>query len=170
MRKRNSILFATLMLSLCSCSSSIYIERPEDTNLEFWITERVAFEDLENKGCTFLPGWFGADEYLDSRYQPIQENDMNTKPDISVTYLVGGYPDTLDERTIVQIEITDPEIYFYGLSLNSTSEEIQMRMKEEKAKKISDNVYRIGRVDFGFNVPHSISMRAKVTNKHFIVY
>ena len=51
-----------LLLGACSSNkkdSDIYLDRPEDTNLEFWITQKVSFEDLDNKGCTYLPGWDG---------------------------------------------------------------------------------------------------------------
>ena len=56
-----------LMATLCSCST-FYLKKPADTNLDFWITERAEHQEFEEKGCTLLPGWFGAAEYLDHRY------------------------------------------------------------------------------------------------------
>ena len=120
-----------LLLGACSSvtqNSDIYLDRPEDTNLEFWITQRVTFEDFEEKGCTYLPGWFGADEYLDSRYIADTSGDMAVAPEIHVKYLVTGYPDTLDDRAITRIEITDPSITVYGLTISSTDNEIKNRI------------------------------------------
>ena len=123
----------TLALLFNACSSSkkdsdIYLNRPKDTNLEFWITQRVTFNDLEDKGCTYLPGWMGADEYLDSRYEADTSGEMAVAPEIHVTYLVSGYPDTIDDRAITHIEITDPTITVYGLTINSTDNEITNRV------------------------------------------
>ena len=77
MKKIAFTLFSLLAFTLPSCGgngNSKYLDRPEDTNLEFWITQKVEWKDFEEKGCTFLPGWFGADEYLDSRYQAVEED------------------------------------------------------------------------------------------------
>lgn len=105
------------------------LKKPKDTDLEFWITERVTSKDLEDKGCTYLPGWMGAEEYLDSRYQAIPgEGGMATAPDIHVTYLLTGYPDLADDLAVTNIEITDSEITVYGLTINSTQNEITSRL------------------------------------------
>lgn len=122
-----------LALLFGACSSNkkddtFYLDRPDDTNLEFWITQRVSFEDLEEKGCTYLPGWMGADQYLDSRYEADTSGEMVVTPEIHVTYLITGYPDTLDDRAVTRIEITDPSITVYGLTINSKDAEISKRM------------------------------------------
>ena len=133
--KKAKIIFGITLLSLfiSACSSNkkdsdIYLDRPEDTNLEFWITQKVSFEDFDNKGCTYLPGWMGADEYLDSRYVADTSGKMAAAPDIHVTYLVTGYPDLLDDNAITRIDITDPSITVYGLTLNSTDNDIINRI------------------------------------------
>lgn len=120
-------------LLLCACaqteiSSTSDFVMPHDTDLEFWITQRVSLEEMETKGCTYLPGWMGADEYLDSRYEVFHNGSMAIAPDIHVTYLVTGYPDTLDDPAITRIEITDPSIKVYGLSMHSTEDEIRNKM------------------------------------------
>ena len=120
-------------LLLCACvntepSNISDFVMPHDTDLEFWITQRVSLEEMTAKGCTYLPGWMGADEYLDSRYEADNSGSMAIAPDIHVTYLVTGYPDTLDDPAITRIEITDPSIKVYGLSMGSTEDEIRNKM------------------------------------------
>lgn len=169
-----------LLLGACSSNtkdSDIYLDRPEDTNLEFWITQKVSIEDLGNKGCTYLPGWMGADEYLDSRYTADTSGDMAVAPDIHVTYLVTGYPDTLDDRAITHIEITDPSIMVYGLTLNSTDNEIIHRLTDNAnsfsyVTAVDDECYlqfKIKNCTFSFE-PKKIIIDAPVTNNSGIVY
>ena len=182
MEKFKYIIGATifvLLLGACSSNkkdSDIYLDRPEDTNLEFWITQKVSFEDLDSKGCTYLPGWMGADEYLDSRYTADTSGDMAVAPGIHVTYLVTGYPDTLDDRTITHIEITDPSITVYGLTLNSTDNEIINRVTD-KTNSFSyvttvDECYlqfKIKNCTFSFKTK-KIIIDVPVTNNSGIVY
>jgi len=130
MKKFKTLLLVLFSLSyLFGCGSSKYLEMPNDTNLEYWITQKVEATDFDN--CTFLPGGFGCDKWLDSRYEAINEPDGGTHfaPDIHVTYIVSAYLDTSSKGNYVtRIEITDPEIYVYGLSMNSTSDVITSTM------------------------------------------
>lgn len=179
--KKMKPLCLILLLATQSCTSivNLYLEKPTNTNLKYWITERVSSQDLLDNGCTYLPGWFGAEEYLDSKYEPIQEEGrMATAPDIHVTYLITGYPDTLDDRAITRISITDPTIIVYGLTMDSSSEDIANRMKQVGGKKLDsgeatdDNEhysYLIGNCTFVFSKV-SIYISAPVTNKYNIVY
>ncbi len=133
MKKIQSIIhlaFIVILLSACSSNkdSEIYLDRPDDTNLEFWITQKVDLKEFEDKGCTYLPGRFGADEYLDSRYTADINDGMAVAPAIHVKYLVTGYPDLVDELAVTHIEITDPSITVYGLNMNSTDNEILNRI------------------------------------------
>ena len=181
MKKRTILILLIPFLATLSCASltDLYLEKPVDTNLEYWITERVSGQQLLDNGCTYLPGWFGAEEYLDSKYEPIQEEGrMATAPDIHVTYLITGYPDTLDDRAITRISITDPTITVYGLTMNSSSEDIVNRMKQVGGKKLDsgeatdDNEhysYLIGNCTFIFSKV-SIYISAPVTNKYNVVY
>lgn len=164
----------SLLLTGCKTKDDIYLDIPEDTNLEFWITQRVTSEDLLAKGCTYLPGWFGAEEYLDSRYVADTSETMAKAPEVHVTYLLTGYPDTLDERAITRIEITDPSITVYGLTLNSTVEEIEERMIKVahlyNATTFGDN-YSITFSKFTFLfTPEKITISAEVTNNQGIIY
>ena len=61
--KRIIVLGITLVLILIclgGCGSKT-IDKPADTNLEFWITEDVTAFDFS--GYYSVPGWFGASEY-----------------------------------------------------------------------------------------------------------
>ena len=129
----------SLLFTGCSRNNgsggSLYLSKPKDTNLEFWITQRVTTKDMLDKGCTILPGYMGGVEYLDSRYTADTSSGIPTAPETHVTYLVTGYPDTLDKSAITQIEITDPIITVYGLTLNSTDQEIT-----QKAARIANSI------------------------------
>ena len=166
----------TMLITGCDAKKAIYLSRPDDTNLEFWITQSVAFEDFKEKGCTYLPGWFGADEYLDSRYVADTREGQATAPDIHVTYLLTGYPDTIDGKAITRIEITDPSITVYGLSLISTAEEIKTRMKgvADSISDMSENnarcvVFKIKNCSFGF-ASGIITISVPVTNNNNVQY
>lgn len=177
------IIFGITLLSLFigACSSikidsNIYLDRPEDTNLEFWITQKVSSEDLDNKGCTYLPGWMGASEYLDSRYVADTSEGMAKAPKIHVTYLITGYPDTLDGKAITHIDITDPSITVYGLTLNSTEKDIMNRitgMTDSYSYVTTENKcylrFTIKNCSFSF-MSNKIIIDAPVTNKNGVVY
>ena len=182
MKKIKYIIGATIfVLLLVACSSNkkdsdIYLDRPEDTNLEFWITQKVSFEDLDNKGCTYLPGWMGAGEYLDSRYVADTSGEMAVAPDIHVTYLVTGYPDLLDDNAITHIDITDPSITVYGLTINSTDNDIINRITGMTDSfsyvTTADECYlkfTINNCSFSF-MSNKIIIDVPVTNNSGIVY
>ena len=174
MRKTAFIFISIIPLLLSGCSLNKFLKRPEDTNLEFWITESCSSEDFKNKGCTYLPGWFGAEEYLDSRYEPIKIIEENgyerlSVPEVHVTYLRAGYPDALDSWRITRIEITDPTIIVYGLNMNSSKEEVKNRMKELKFKENEYGGFYKNNCTFTFSNEH-IVINAPSTNNSHIVY
>ena len=174
MRKTAFIFISIIPLLLSGCSLNKFLKRPDDTNLEFWITESCSSEDFRNKGCTYLPGWFGAEEYLDSRYEPIKTIEENgyerlSVPEVHVTYLRAGYPDARDGWRITHIEITDPTIIVYGLSMNSSKEEIKNRMKELKFKENEYGGYYKNNCTFSFSDEY-IVINATSTNNSHIVY
>ena len=171
-----SFLASLTLLSCNNASGPLYLKKPKDTNLEFWITERVTSKDLEDKGCTYLPGWMGAEEYLDSRYTADTSESMAKAPDIHVTYLLTGYPDTLDDPAITHIEITDPSITVYGLTINSSEHEVSSRL-HDLANSLSyvtttDECYlciTIKKCSFSF-MREKIVIDVPVTNNSGIVY
>ena len=164
-----------LMATLCSCST-FYLKKPADTNLDFWITERAERQEFEEKGCTLLPGWFGAEEYLDHRYAAEASGDMTVAPAVHVTYLLSGYPDTKDEWAVIRIHITDPEITVYGLTMNSTNTEIEGRMADMTDKfhysEVNDVLhisFNVGKCVFDFS-SSAINIGVPTTNKEEIIY
>lgn len=178
MKKRLFLIFIISIFTINGCSNpaDLYFERPIDTNLEFWITQKVSLDEFKEKGCTFLPGWFGADEYLDSRYKADISTGTAMALEIHVTYLVTGYPDTLDDRTVTQIEITDPTINVYGLTINSTQKEIKERISDIPNSSINENTFdykffsfKIGKANFHF-YSNKITIAVPVTNKEGIIY
>lgn len=102
---------------------SLYAPRPDDAVLEFWITENVENADL-SQNCEIY-GWMGAREFLGKGYQTvIDENGNQVKPKHCVSYLLTAYPDYSDGgEYVTQIDITDPDVSVYGLTVNSTFEE-----------------------------------------------
>ena len=154
----------------------IYVAKPEDTNLEFWITERATYQDFIDKGCTEIPGMFGGSEFLDSRYEAVNQGSMLSVPDVHVTYIVTGYPDVLDESAITSIEITDPIITVYGLTINSTKTEIDNRIadfstvsREEKVGNETTYCFNIDKASFRFT-SGKISISVEVTNNSGVVF
>ncbi|MBO4540888.1 MAG: hypothetical protein J5736_02825 [Bacilli bacterium] len=157
----------------------IYVERPEDTNLSFWITERPTQEELREAECTFLPGMFGGQMWLDGRYEAVDagpERGYVSEPDIHVVYTLAGYPDAIDPFAVTHIDITDPEITVYGLSMRSTPEEVAQRMKgfADEIRPVETDVgittvCRIKKASFLFS-QDSIRILVPTTNETGIVF
>ena len=162
--------FLTLLPSfflLGACSSSKYLEKPADTNLSFWITEKVESSSFEE--FTFLPGGFGVNMYLDKRYElEDQENPLSIPP-FHVIYHVTKYPDYSDKDSYVTfIEITDPSIYVYGLSTDSNQEDISSRMEKEGFQE-KQGVFLQNNCSFSFS-KESILISANVSNRNNISF
>ena len=157
-------------------NNNVYLDKPVNTNLKFWITQKVTYKDFTED--TYIPGWFGAEEYLDSRYEAIigdEQDAMSYRiPDIHVTYLVTAYTDyTSPQTAITRIEITDPEINVYDVGIQSTKEEIEQAMLKEgfmqhKGSDGNDSYYKNNCV-FYFT-DSKLTINAYVTNKNNVVF
>ena len=117
------LLVCTVMLMFTSCTSD-KIEKPEDTNLDYWLLDSSNMSD-----CT--PIYCGdpyAERFLANGYEAVVDEKGNLiAPDEAVVYCVEMYPyRDLNHGTkrISKIEITDPSIFVWGLTINSTREEI----------------------------------------------
>lgn len=174
-------LLAVMLIAFCGCSTDRIPERPEDTNLEFWIAEDV--KDVDWKGYYHIPG-FGADRYWSPGYEPnIDEATGDEKePEIGVRYEVTAWPDYADGGAyITNIKITDPKVTVYGLTINSTFEEFDA-VFEGLEYKITPHKYRDGYVahyasikGFSFSVhdldgTKSFVISASVSNRKGIVF
>lgn len=137
------LLLCTLTLLLSSCGSK-KIEKPEDTNLEYWLLEK-----LDTDGCTELNAYIGSKVkfYLAKGYNAIVTEKGNLDaPESAVVYTIRKYPYT-DWGVLWRISsigITDPNVYVWGLTINSTREEfinvmtsLGFEFKSENEKYIS---------------------------------
>lgn len=119
-----------VVVTLAVVLSKPYIPpRPEDTTLEFWICDDVLQVDWS--GHDEILGWFGAREFLGKGYhlkEGAEYPDMY--PDVWVSYKLTAWPDYSDGGNyITRIEITDPAVSVYGLTVESEPEEFERVMK-----------------------------------------
>lgn len=93
--------------------------KPSDTELEFWIVENV--DGINWAGHDIPYGMFGGEAYLGKNY-PLELSDEGAQiPKEFVIYTVTSWPDYSDNSEyITEIEITDPAISVYGLTINSS--------------------------------------------------
>lgn len=131
MKKAIISLIAILMLSLCvftGCgdrdNKNKIPERPEDTNLEFWIAQDVSDVDFseyeEVLGTT--PGY----HYLGKDYHSGDNQKRGC-----VSYVVHKYPDDSDSKDYISsILINDADVTVYGINCHSTFEEFDKVMKK----------------------------------------
>ena len=168
------IVFIVAVFLICAISGCAQdtLERPE-TNLEFWIAENV--EDVDFSGYAQRPGMMGGHQYYGAGYVPGKDEDgNNVDPEHCVVYTATSYPDYSDRQVhITGIVITDPEIYFYGLSIAASFEEFESVMAANGfavTKETEDRFYaEKGRFTIRFN-GDSIKISVSVTNKTGIVF
>ena len=144
--------------------SELFFSRPNDTNLEFWITESVAGKSFSNYE-TAKEEEFGIAWYCGTGYHA----DMTEK----VLYGITGYPDYADGASITSIDITDPQATVYGLTLNSSKEDFTTKMEQlgftvtQKERKISATK---GSLTVSFYQGERIYLWVEVTNHTGIVF
>lgn len=136
-----------------------------DTNLEFWIAENV--DDVDFSGYQEKYGLMGGRQYYGTGYIPtINENGEQINPEEYVLYTVTSYPDYISKhKHITSISITDPSVTIYGLTYNSSADEVEATMKSHGFKKASDrrNTYTKGKVSISF-LQEGIYINVKVRN------
>ena len=117
------LLLCTVTLMFSSCARD-KIDKPEDTNLEYWLLDRP-----DKKNWILI----SSDCYLAAGYEAVlDENGELIAPKFAVTYTVRRYPFTdFGIKKITNIIITDPSVYVWGLTLNSTYEEFVNVMKSK---------------------------------------
>ena len=169
------LLLAILSVSLTGCVR--VVDKPADTNLEFWITENVT--DYDFSEYTHVPSW-GAWVYYGKDYSPVVMtlDGYPVEPEHCVIYTVGSYPDESSSgHHITRIDITDPDVTFYGITLESTDEQIIAAMEkhgythlpEEQGKFGIRLYFEDGNVTFVFYEDEIVIVAAN-TNKHQILY
>ena len=171
MKKLLLFFLMILTLGLFGCSKNQLLE--PNTNLEFWIAENVDDVDFSNYQMKY--GMFGGNMYYGTEYVPtLDEYNQQVDPEQCVIYTVTSYPDYINKaQHITRIEITDPSIEFYGLSLSSTNEEIMETMgnMEFVFQELGGDtlVAKKGKYTFSFS-PEIITIRVNVTNRTGIIF
>ena len=170
--KRFLLIFIVITLCLpafSSCGKRI-VEPKHD--LEFWITENV--DDFDFSGHVQKYGIFGGFEYYGKGYIPtIDDDGQQIDPEHCVIYTLTNYPDySSNSLCVTRVEITDPAVRVYGLSISSTVEEIKKIMTSEGFTVTeSGTAVRAERDNFSFTFSKDkITIRAEVTNHFGIVY
>lgn len=137
----------------------------KDTNLEFWIAENVDNVDFSNYHEKY--GLMGGREYYGTGYVPTtNENGEQIDPEACVIYTVTSYPDYISNRRhVTGIFITDPSVTVYGLTINSSVDEVENVMRSHGFKNSSGQgrIYTKGKVSIRFS-KEAIHINVKVRN------
>jgi hypothetical protein len=170
-----------LLADFSSCSGTeTTTKMPEDTNLEFWITQDVAETDFSD--YYEIVGWFGARQYYGSGYLPVSDEDgYEVDPEYYVKYMITAWPDYADGgEYITSIDFNDPKVTVYGLTVDSSFDEFERIFSEmgfELSIDCSESFERYTASKKGINFSletvdgkRSFSIYAEVTNKLGIVF
>ena len=165
------IIFSIILCFVLLPSCGRHLNEP-DHNLEFWIAENVDDFDFSNHQPKY--GIMGGWEYYGIGYAPtLGEDGQQIDPEHCVIYTVTNYPDySSNSRHVTRIEITDPAVRVYGLSISSAVEEIKSIMTAEGFTVTeSGAAVRAERDNFRFTFSKDkITISAEVTNHLGIVY
>lgn len=113
------ILFVVIC-AVVSLTRPYFPPRPKNTTLEFWICDDVSSVDWN--GHDEITGWMGAREFLGKDYHM---STQGGKPNVRVSYLLTAWPDYADDgQYVTTIEITDPAVFVYGLTVESEPTEL----------------------------------------------
>lgn len=160
---------------------STYAPKPQDTSLEFWITQNVENTDFSSHNEIY--GWMGAREFLGKGYSTVADEYSNqVKPLHYVSYIITAYPDYADGgEYVTQIDITDPTVSVYGLTVNSTIEEYDEVFRkmgfvisvEHRGEHRIFTAEKYGEISFIFDEMNGkgtpmLTIKAKVTNREGI--
>ena len=137
----------------------------KDTSLEFWIAENVDEVDFSSYQEKY--GLMGGREYYGTGYVPTtNENGEQIDPEACVIYTVTSYPDYISNRRhVTGIFITDPSVTVYGLTINSSVDEVENVMRSHGFKNSSGQrrIYTKGKVSIRFST-EAIHINVKVRN------
>ena len=170
--KRFILIFLAVILCLPAFSScGKRLSEPEH-DLEFWIGENVDGFDFSGHEAKY--GIMGGFEYYGRGYAPtIDEDGWQINPEHCVIYTLTNYPDySSNSLCVTRIEITDPAVRVYGLSLSSTVDDIRSTMTSEGFTVTgTDASIKAEKDNFRFIfAKDSIRITAEVTNHFGIIY
>lgn len=117
--KHKTIIFtlSCLILGLSSCKIDIN-NRPNGYYLNYWLKDEVDITTLD-QSLIYEIRYGGTVVFLDSNYEFIIEQEEKKLPENYVLYYTN-----LEQTKVRGIEIKDPSISLYGLSMNSDKEDI----------------------------------------------
>ncbi len=170
-----------LLVNFLSCSGKeTTIDLPEDTTLEFWITQDVA--DIDFSDYYEILGCMGATQYYGTGYMPaLDEDGYIVDPVYYVIYTISAWPDYADGgHYITSIDFNDPKVTVYGLTVNSSYDEFE-RIFSEMGYELSQDSskhferYTASKNGISFSLENVdgkqiFSVYAEVTNKKGIVF
>ena len=144
---------------------ALYRVPEKDSNLEFWIAENVDKVDFSNYQEKY--GLMGGRQYYGTGYIPLtDENGEQIDPEACVIYTVTSYPDYISKkRHVTGITVTDSSVTVYGLTLNSSADEVEDTLKSYgfKKKHGQNHIYVKGKVSINFS-QEAIHINVKVRN------
>ena len=165
------ILFVVIC-AVVSLTRPYFPQRPKNTTLEFWICDDVSSVDWN--GHDEITGWMGAREFLGKDYHM---STQGGKPNVRVSYLLTAGPDYADDgQYVATIEITDPAVFVYGLTVESEPTEFERVMMSMGYKvELADNsIQRAVRDGFTFSICHGdtpkLVISAEVSNREEICF
>ena len=167
---------------LTETGNTVSGEMPKDTTLEFWITEDV--KDRDWSGHDEIYGWMGAREFLGSAYKKNADADGSDQhPEHYVSYVITAWPDYADGgQFVTRIDITDPNVSVYGLTVNSSIEEYDAVFRKmgyviSVEERGVNTVFTATRAGITFELcirpdglTPSLAIKAEVTNREGIVF
>ncbi len=161
------LLVGLVILSIIFASRS-RISQLQDANLEFWLGHRVEAGDFAGHEQYF--GTFGEDIYLGEDYAFLRDAHGGQRfPAHYVSYTVKSYPDAaFGKQTVTSVHVTDPEVTMWGISVNSTAEEVDEILRSHGFRKDGE-VYKRGRLLFSHDGA-SFGFGLRTTNILGVIY
>ena len=145
--KRVFLLFLAAIISVfvfCGCEKEkdvyeedVYIDRPEGTNVEYWITEPFPgdTDNLSEDHVILYNPFYGSIGFFGKGYKPVLDKDccqVLEYPEHYVYFGFGDYPVfPYDDICITYVEIADPGVTVYGLTINCTVSELEKLLAED---------------------------------------
>ena len=146
--------------------------KPKDTTLEYWICDDVSSVDWG--GHDEITGWMGAQEFLGKGYHIGARGE---RPNVRVSYLLTAWPDYADGgQYVTTIEITDPAVSVYGLTVESEPAEFEQVMMSMgyKVERTDNGFQRAVRDGFTFSIHRGDTPKfvisAEVSNREGICF
>ena len=176
------LMLITPLVFLVGCNSSYevrpYLEKPDGLDLLFWVTDPMPRDFLTKyrEYDLICSHGFGCDAFIDVKdyySESLTPSDVYEIP--SITYSFSGFPDSSDAYHCTRIKISLQDIQIYGLTINSSQEEIEQKMLSIGFIKI-ENVnprpiqFIKDRVIFSFEPSYSIAIFVKTTNERHVVF